>query len=213
MPGGPGIRDDSSLYEGYEVPIYYDPMISKLVAWGPDRDTALSRMRRALQEYKVVGIATTIPLFQRIIEDPAFIAGDFNTGYLDALLQDGALGPDHDRHGEIDEVAALAAASKASRLQHAISAGAAGIGMGEPVTETLGVRGNVAVEPLRKVPPRPAERLGKTRCTDPGIDDGTHDVAVRGPWPCEGVMSELHVATSATPRPVWVERAITHAAL
>ncbi len=110
VPGGPGIRDDSALYEGYEVPIYYDPMISKLVAWGPDRQTALSRMRRALQEYKVVGIATTIPLFQRIIEDPAFIAGDFNTGYLDELLQDGALGPDHDRHAEIDDIAAIAAA-------------------------------------------------------------------------------------------------------
>ena len=110
VPGGPGVRDDSALYEGYEVPIHYDPMISKLVAWGPDRDTALSRMRRALQEYKVVGIATTIPLFQRIIEDPAFIAGDFNTGYLDDLLQDGVLGPDHDRHAEIDDVAALAAA-------------------------------------------------------------------------------------------------------
>lgn len=110
VPGGPGIRDDSALYEGYEVPIYYDPMISKLVAWGPDRATALSRMRRALQEYKVVGIATTIPLFQRIIEDPAFIAGDFDTGFIDRLLQDGVLGPEHDRHEEIDDVAALAAA-------------------------------------------------------------------------------------------------------
>ncbi len=110
VPGGPGIRDDSALYEGYDVPIYYDPMISKLVAWGHDRSTALARMRRALQEYKVVGIATTIPLFQRIIEDPAFIAGDFDTGYLDELLQDGVLGPDHDRHDEIDDVAAIAAA-------------------------------------------------------------------------------------------------------
>ena len=110
VPGGPGIRDDSALYEGYEVPIHYDPMISKLIAWGPDRATALSRMRRALQEYKVVGIATTIPLFQRIIEDPAFIAGDYDTGYIDNLLQDGVLGPGHDRHDEIDDVAALAAA-------------------------------------------------------------------------------------------------------
>ena len=110
VPGGPGIRDDSALYEGYEVPIYYDSLIAKLVAWGPDRDTALARMRRALQEYKVVGIATTIPLFQRIIDDPAFIVGDFDTGYLDELLQGGVLGPDHDRHDEIGDVAALAAA-------------------------------------------------------------------------------------------------------
>jgi acetyl-CoA carboxylase biotin carboxylase subunit len=110
VPGGPGIRDDSALYEGYEVPIYYDPMISKLVAWGPDRTTALSRMRRALLEYKVVGIATTIPLFQRILEDPDFLAGNFDTGYLDELLQDGVLGPNHNRHDEGAEVAALAAA-------------------------------------------------------------------------------------------------------
>jgi len=110
VPGGPGIRDDSALYEGYEVPIYYDPMISKLVAWGPDRPTALARMRRALLEYKVIGIATTIPLFQRILEDPAFLAGDFDTGYIDNLLQDGVLGPARDRHDEGAEVAALAAA-------------------------------------------------------------------------------------------------------
>jgi acetyl-CoA carboxylase biotin carboxylase subunit len=110
VPGGPGVRDDSALYEGCEVPIYYDPMVSKLVAWGPDRATAIARMRRALQEYKVVGIATTIPLFQRIMEDPAFLAGDFHTGYLDDLLRDDVLGPGHERHDEISDVAALAAA-------------------------------------------------------------------------------------------------------
>ena len=111
VPGGPGIRDDSALYEGYEVPIYYDPMISKLIAWGPDRSTALRRMRRALQEYKVVGIATTIPLFQRIMEDPDFVAGEFDTGYLDRLLSEREeLGPGHDRHAEIADVAGVAAA-------------------------------------------------------------------------------------------------------
>jgi len=109
-PGGPGIRDDSALYEGYEVPIYYDPMISKLIAWGPDRPTALARMRRALQEYRVIGIATTIPLFQRVMEDPDFVAGRFDTGYLDTLLHHGALGPEHDRDAEITDVAAVAAA-------------------------------------------------------------------------------------------------------
>ena len=110
VPGGPGIRDDSALYLGYEVPIFYDPLISKLIAWGPDRPTALRRMRRALQEYKVVGIATTIPLFLRILEDPDFIAGKFDTGYLDHLLrQEGGLGPAHDRRAEIDDLAAIAA--------------------------------------------------------------------------------------------------------
>ncbi len=111
VPGGPGIRDDSALYEGYEVPIHYDPLISKLIAWGPDRACALRRMRRAMQEYKVVGIATTIPLFQRIVEEPDFIAGDFDTSYLDRLLSDSdTLGPEHDRYGEIHDLAAMAAA-------------------------------------------------------------------------------------------------------
>lgn len=110
VPGGPGIRDDSSLYEGYEVPIFYDPMISKLVAWGADRPAAIRRMRRALQEYKVVGIASTIPLFQRIMEEPDFIAGNFDTGYLDRLLHDGAGDSESAERHEAEDVAAITAA-------------------------------------------------------------------------------------------------------
>jgi acetyl-CoA carboxylase biotin carboxylase subunit len=86
IPGGPGVRDDSCLFKGYEVPIHYDPIVGKLIAWGPDRPAAIRRMRRALEEYKVRGIATTVPLFLRVLSDPDFIAGDFDTGYLDRLL-------------------------------------------------------------------------------------------------------------------------------
>jgi acetyl-CoA carboxylase biotin carboxylase subunit len=85
VPGGPGIRDDSGVYEGATVPIHYDPMVSKLVAWGADRDEAIRRMRRALSEYVVLGIKTTVPLFERVLRHPAFAAGDVDTSFLDTL--------------------------------------------------------------------------------------------------------------------------------
>ena len=85
VPAGPGVRDDSGVYEGYEVPALYDPLISKLVVHGVDRDDALRRMRRAIAEYKVVGIRTTLPFFARVLRDPAFVAGDYDTSYVDGL--------------------------------------------------------------------------------------------------------------------------------
>ncbi len=86
-PGGPGIRDDSAAEAGGEVPIFYDALISKLVAWGSDRPQAIARMQRALQEYEVRGIRTTIGFFRWMLRQPAFAAADFHTGYLDELLQ------------------------------------------------------------------------------------------------------------------------------
>jgi acetyl-CoA carboxylase, biotin carboxylase subunit len=82
-PGGPGVRDDIGVYEGYEVPIYYDPLLSKLAAWGRDRDEAIGRMRRALSEYVVEGIETNIPFHQRILRHPDFLAGDVDTHFVD----------------------------------------------------------------------------------------------------------------------------------
>jgi acetyl-CoA carboxylase biotin carboxylase subunit len=86
VPHGPGIRDDSGLYPGAEVPIYYDPMISKLVAWADDRPAALARMRCALAEYRVRGIRTTIPFFQWILEDEDFLAARIDTTFIDRKL-------------------------------------------------------------------------------------------------------------------------------
>jgi acetyl-CoA carboxylase, biotin carboxylase subunit len=86
VPQGPGVRDDSGLYEGAEVPIYYDPMISKLVTWAEDRPTALARMSRALGEYEVRGIRTTIPFFKWILEDEDFMAARFDTTFIDRKL-------------------------------------------------------------------------------------------------------------------------------
>jgi len=85
-PQGPGVRDDSGAYPGWVVPIHYDPMISKLVAWGADRAEAVARLRRAVGEYRVLGIRTTLPFFDRVLQDPAFVAGDFDTGYIERLL-------------------------------------------------------------------------------------------------------------------------------
>ncbi|MBK9315029.1 MAG: acetyl-CoA carboxylase biotin carboxylase subunit [Acidobacteria bacterium] len=81
-PAGPGIRDDSGVYEGWDVPIHYDPMISKLAAWGASRDEAISRMKRALGEYFVGGIRTTIPFFKAVLDDDEFNRGEIDTGFI-----------------------------------------------------------------------------------------------------------------------------------
>jgi acetyl/propionyl-CoA carboxylase alpha subunit len=85
-PAGPGIRRDSGVEAGFEVPIFYDSMISKLCAWGETREQAIARMRRALSEYEVRGIKTTIPFFQWILGTDAFHAAAFDTTSLDRIL-------------------------------------------------------------------------------------------------------------------------------
>jgi len=107
---GPGIRDDSGVESGGEVPIYYDAMISKLIAWGEDRPRAIARMRRALDEYDIRGIRTTVPFFRWMVRQPEFSSAQFHTAYLDELL--------HRRAGQafsapdpsVEEVAAIAVA-------------------------------------------------------------------------------------------------------
>jgi acetyl-CoA carboxylase, biotin carboxylase subunit len=87
VPAGPGIRDDSGVSEGDEVSIYYDPMISKLAAWGRTRTEAIERLRRALDEYAVGGIKTTLPFFREIVRDEEFIAGRLDTGFITRFNQ------------------------------------------------------------------------------------------------------------------------------
>ncbi|MBD0369222.1 MAG: acetyl-CoA carboxylase biotin carboxylase subunit [Pyrinomonadaceae bacterium] len=82
VPAGPGIRDDGGVTSGTEVSIYYDPMISKLAAWGRTRAEAIDRLRRALDEYNVDGIKTTLPFFRAIVRDDEFIAGRLDTGFI-----------------------------------------------------------------------------------------------------------------------------------
>ncbi len=85
-PSGPGIRRDSGMYEGWTVPIEYDPLLAKLVGYGENREQAINRLLRALYEYFVGGIKTNISLFRRILKDPDFQAGNIDTGFLDHLL-------------------------------------------------------------------------------------------------------------------------------
>ena len=83
---GPGIRDDGGVTAGYTVPVFYDSLIAKLVAWAATRDEAIARMSRALREYQVAGIRTTIPFFSWLLQQPDYRAGRYDTTYLDGLL-------------------------------------------------------------------------------------------------------------------------------
>jgi acetyl-CoA carboxylase biotin carboxylase subunit len=85
-PGGLGVRVDSALYAGYFVPPYYDSMVAKLIVHAPTRLDAINRMRRALDEFAIVGIQTTIPLHQRIVDDAAFRAGDYTIHWLEKFV-------------------------------------------------------------------------------------------------------------------------------
>ena len=82
-PGGFGVRVDSHAYQDYKIPPYYDSMIGKLICWGRTRNEARRRMYRALKEYVITGVETTIPFHQDIIEDPVFMSGNFNTGFIE----------------------------------------------------------------------------------------------------------------------------------
>jgi acetyl-CoA carboxylase biotin carboxylase subunit len=88
-PSGPGIRHDSGIYEGWNVPMDYDPLLAKLIGYSTDRPQTIMRLKRALYEYFVAGIKTNISLFQRILGDADFQAGRLDTGYLDRLLAKG----------------------------------------------------------------------------------------------------------------------------
>lgn len=82
-PGGPGVRVDSHCYPGYVIPPYYDSLVSKLIAWGRNREEAINRMHRALDEYAVTGIKTTIPFHQEVLAHPVFKAGDVTTDFIE----------------------------------------------------------------------------------------------------------------------------------
>jgi len=83
LPTGPGVRVDTGVYEGFEITPHYDPLISKLICWGETRAEALLRMRRALEEYRIMGIKTNIPFHQRILDSHRFMAGQFDTTFVE----------------------------------------------------------------------------------------------------------------------------------
>jgi acetyl-CoA carboxylase, biotin carboxylase subunit len=114
-PAGPGVRDDSGVYEGYDVPIHYDPLVSKLAAWGHDREEAVRRLRRAVSEYTVLGVTTTLPFFARVLRDPDFVAGVLDTGFVDRFLAAEAERADTDGSRDLIEIAVAASAIRALR--------------------------------------------------------------------------------------------------
>ena len=83
VPGGPGVRVDSAVYPGYVIPPYYDSMVAKLIVHAPTREEAIKKMERALNEYVIEGVHTTIPFHLKVLQHPAFISGDFNTKFLE----------------------------------------------------------------------------------------------------------------------------------
>jgi acetyl-CoA carboxylase biotin carboxylase subunit len=90
VPSGPGVRDDRGVVAGFEIPVYYDSLISKLVVWGETRADAIARLGRALDEYRVVGVQTTVPFFQWLIRQREFLERRFDTTYLDGVLAERA---------------------------------------------------------------------------------------------------------------------------
>ncbi len=125
-PSGPGIREDSGIYEGWMVPLDYDPMLSKLIAFAPTREQAIQRLLRALDEYFIGGIATNLPLFRRILRDPKFGRAEIDTGYLDRLLNGQSAPAAANENGEVD-LAAIAGALFAALDENAAVSGSASI--------------------------------------------------------------------------------------
>ncbi|HLJ75203.1 MAG TPA: acetyl-CoA carboxylase biotin carboxylase subunit, partial [Thermoanaerobaculia bacterium] len=107
LPEGPGVRNDNGVYSGYTVPVFYDPMLSKLICHAASRSEAITRMRRALLEYRVEGISTTIPFFSALMSHPDFAAAKFDTGFIDRHLRE--LTQERGANGHVD--AAIAAAA------------------------------------------------------------------------------------------------------
>jgi len=108
QPSGPGIRVDEGVYEGWTVPMDYDPLLSKLIAWGNSREETIARLRRALEEYSITGIKTNTALFRRILAEPDFLKGEIHTKWLDEWLQRPRAAVSGDSNAE--DAAAIAAA-------------------------------------------------------------------------------------------------------
>ena len=99
IPSGPGVRYDSGSYQGWDVPIYYDPLLAKLCVWAETRELAINRLSRVLNEYTVEGIQTTLPFFRALVTNEAFRRGQLDTGFIDRFWNNGRLGNTDDQSG------------------------------------------------------------------------------------------------------------------
>ncbi len=123
VPGGPWVRDESGMYEGLDVPIHYDPMLSKLVVWGSTRERMITRMQRALSEYAVKGVKTTIPFHARMLKNERFLSGDIDTNFIDNEFQPN----DEAREKPNEDIALVAAAIGAYRRDKEKALGRSGV--------------------------------------------------------------------------------------
>jgi acetyl-CoA carboxylase biotin carboxylase subunit len=117
VPYGPGVRNDFGVYDGYDVPVYYDPMLGKLAVWGEDRGAAIARMRRALVDLQVEGVRTNQAFLSWILQHPAFRSGDLDTGFIERYFTPEALAPTEAEMLEFVAVAAIRAYER-SRVPH-----------------------------------------------------------------------------------------------
>jgi len=127
-PSGPGIRRDSGMYEGWTVPMDYDPLLAKLIGYGTDREQAIARLTRALNEYFVGGIKTNISLFRRILRDPEFRAARLDTGFLDRMLKQEEHRKSETRAVSPSESGAAEVAAIAAGMFAVLGPSAAGVG-------------------------------------------------------------------------------------
>jgi acetyl-CoA carboxylase biotin carboxylase subunit len=125
-PAGPWVRTDSGVTEGMDVPIHYDPMVSKLIVWGPDRKSAMDRARRALQDYRIVGIPTSIPFFLAILDDEVFRSGIYDTGFITPEWLETNLAPSDEDAQLAAVIAAVARFEKDEAVQSPRGAAAVG---------------------------------------------------------------------------------------
>jgi len=119
LAGGFGIRNDSGIYDGWDVPLFYDSLLSKLIVWAQSRDEAILRMRRALKEYKIKGIKVNVPFHQWVMNHPRFIKGDFDTHFIDEEFTPDSLKSTYSH----EEVAIISAVISAFRKDKETAAG------------------------------------------------------------------------------------------
>ncbi len=116
------MRVDGYVYEGWEVPVHYDPLLAKLICWGATRQEALARLRRALDEYVIAGIQTNIPFFRRLVERPEFLRGELDTELIHRMLKEGAARPAV-KAPAVDAAAVAAAVTEMTAPRNGLPAG------------------------------------------------------------------------------------------
>ena len=119
-PSGPGVRIDGYVYPGYKIPLFYDPMISKLITWSESRSEAIQRMKRALYEYKITGVKTSINFLERIMKNKQFSKGIYDTHFIDENINE-LMGSSADEPAEAEDISIITAfidyTDKLSKLQ------------------------------------------------------------------------------------------------